>query len=211
LNEFIFLPLPHNSINILNMNTLTKVAIFASGNGSNAENIADYFKNIDSITIDSFYANKADAYVIERAKNLGIHCSYYKNSDFREGSIVLDELQERGVSFIVLAGFLLKVPENIIKEFPNKILNIHPALLPKFGGKGMYGDRVHQAVKEANETESGITIHYVNECFDDGKIVFQAKCEVLENDSADGIAEKVHALEYRYFPEVIEKVILKKL
>jgi len=211
MNEFIFLPLPHNSINVLNMNTLTKVAIFASGNGSNAENIADYFKNNGSVIIDSFYTNKSDAYVIERAKNLEIHCSFYKNSDFREGSIVLDELQKREIDFIVLAGFLLKVPENIIQKYPNKILNIHPALLPKFGGKGMYGDRVHQAVKEAGETESGITIHYVNECFDDGEVVFQAKCEVLENDSANDIAEKVHALEYKHFPEVIENVILKKL
>jgi len=193
------------------MNTPIKVAIFASGNGSNAENIAKYFKNNESIIIDSFYTNKAEAYVIKRAYNLGIHCSFYKNSEFREGSIVLDELQERAIDFIVLAGFLLKVPENIIKEFPNKILNIHPALLPKFGGKGMYGDRVHQAVKEAGEKESGITIHYVNECFDDGKIVFQAKCDVLENDGADDIAKKVHALEYKHFPEVIENVILKKL
>lgn len=190
------------------MNSPIKVAIFASGNGSNAENIVDYFKNNDSIFIDSFYTNKADAYVIERAKNLGIHCSYYKNSDFREGSIVLDELQRRGINFIVLAGFLLKIPENIIQKYPNKILNIHPALLPKFGGKGMYGDRVHQAVKEAKEKESGITIHYVNECFDDGEIIFQAKCEVLENDGADDIAEKVHTLEYKHFPEVIEKTIL---
>jgi len=193
------------------MNTPIKVAIFASGNGSNAENIAKYFENNESIIIDSFYTNKVDAYVIERAKNLGIHCLYYKNSDFREGNIVLGELEERGVDFIVLAGFLLKVPENIIQKYPNKILNIHPALLPKFGGKGMYGDRVHQAVKEAGEKESGITIHYVNECFDDGEVVFQAKCEVLINDSADDIAEKVHALEYKYFPEIIEKVVLGKI
>ncbi len=203
--------LPHVSNKILNMNTPIKVAIFASGNGSNAENITKYFKNNDTVIIDSFYTNKPDAYVIERAKNLGIHCSYYKNSDFREGSIVLEELDKREIDFIVLAGFLLKVTENIIQKYPNKILNIHPALLPKYGGKGMYGDRVHQAVKEAGEKESGITIHYVNECFDDGEIIFQAKCEVLENDSADDIADKVHALEYKYFPEVIEKVVLGKI
>jgi len=190
------------------MTTPVKVAIFASGNGSNAENIANYFMNNNSILIDSFYTNKADAFVIERAKNLGIHCSFYSNPDFREGSSVITELKERGIDFIILAGFLLKIPMNIIKEFPNKIMNIHPALLPKFGGKGMYGDRVHIAVKEAGGKESGITIHYVNEHFDEGKHIFQAKCEVLAADSPDDIAEKVHKLEYKYYPEIIEKVLL---
>ena len=189
------------------MSSKINIAIFASGNGSNAENIADFFKSNSNIIIDSFYTNKENAFVIERAKNLGIPCFYYPNQDFRQGNLVLSKLQERKIDFVVLAGFLLKIPVNILEVFPNKILNIHPALLPKYGGKGMYGDRVHQAVKESGDTESGITIHYVNECYDEGDPVFQARCTVLPSDSADDIADKVHKLEYLHFPKVIAQTI----
>ncbi len=189
------------------MPSTIKIAIFASGSGSNAENIANYFSSNSNIIIDSIYTNKSDAFVIERAKKLSIPCYYFPNQDFRQGDALLAKLQERNIDFIVLAGFLLRIPENILGEFPNKILNIHPALLPKYGGKGMYGDRVHQAVKESGDKESGITIHYVNERYDEGATIFQAKCEVLQNDNADDIAQKVHILEYENFPKVIEDVI----
>lgn len=189
------------------MPSTIRIAIFASGSGSNAENIANYFYTNSNIIIDSIYTNKSDAFVIDRAKKLSIPSYYFPNQDFRQGDALLAKLQERNIDFIVLAGFLLRIPENILGEFPNKILNIHPALLPKYGGKGMYGDRVHQAVKESGDKESGITIHYVNECYDEGVPVFQAKCEVLQNDSADDIAQKVHILEYENFPKVIEDVI----
>jgi len=191
--------------------TIIKLAIFASGNGSNAENIAKYFENNSRIEVDSIYANKEGAYVIERAKNLGIDSFYFPNKVFREGSEIIKVMQERKIDFIILAGFLLKIPENILHLFPNKILNIHPALLPKFGGKGMYGDAVHKAVKAAGETESGITIHLVNECYDEGTTVFQAKCKVDINDTYEDIANKVHQLEYDNFPRVIESFVKLKL
>lgn len=191
------------------MSLKVKVAIFASGSGSNAENIYQYFEDKANIEIDSIYTNKADAYVIERAKKLEIPCFYFSNSDFREGDIVLRKMQSRDIDFIVLAGFLLKVPENIITAFPDKIVNIHPALLPKYGGKGMYGDNVHRAVKESGDIETGITIHYVNELYDEGGIIFQAKCSVENDDAYNDIAEKVHQLEYKFFPEVIEETIKK--
>lgn len=184
-----------------------KLAIFASGNGSNAENIAIYFENNSSIEVDSIYANKEEAYVLERAKNLEIDSFYFPNKVFREGSELIKIMHERHIDYIILAGFLLKIPENILHVFPNKILNIHPALLPKYGGKGMYGDVVHKAVKAAGEKESGITIHIVNECYDEGTTVFQAKCKVESGDTYEDIANKVHQLEYENFPKVIEDFV----
>ncbi|NDW19670.1 phosphoribosylglycinamide formyltransferase [Dysgonomonas sp. 216] len=182
---------------------MIKISIFASGSGSNAENIANHLIGNKNITIDSILSNKADAYVHERAKKLGIESFFFSKSDFTENSKVLDFLKERNVDFIVLAGFLLKIPAHLIDNFPNKIINIHPALLPKYGGKGMYGDNVHKAVVEAGEQESGITIHYVNENYDEGNIIFQAKCIVTPSDTYQDVAAKVHELEYKYFPQVI--------
>lgn len=189
------------------MSRTVKIAILASGSGSNAENIAHYLQNNNEIVIDSIYTNKADAYVIERAKKLEIPYFYFSNSDFRKGDLILEKLREREIDFVVLAGFLLKIPSSIIKSFPNRILNIHPALLPKYGGKGMYGDHVHRAVKEAGEKQSGITIHYVNEFYDEGAPVFQAQCAIKPEDSIEEIAQKVHELEYEHFPKVIVKTI----
>ena len=184
------------------------VAILASGSGSNAENIIRYFrsKNNKDVCFQVIISNKEDAYVHERAKNLGISSYTFKKSDFESGK-VLEFLKEQSIDFIILAGFLLKVPENLLQAYPNKIINIHPALLPKFGGKGMYGSYVHEAVVAAKEKESGITIHYVNENYDEGQIIFQAKCEVLPTDTPDDVAEKVHALEYEFFPKVIERIL----
>jgi len=186
---------------------MIKIAIFASGSGSNAENIANYFTGSKSITIDAIVSNKADAYVHKRAKMLGIESFTFTKQDFLTANGIIDLLRGRGVDFIILAGFLLKIPQALIDKYPNKIINIHPALLPKYGGKGMYGEHVHKAVVAANEKESGITIHYVNENYDEGNIIFQAKCDVLPTDSPDDVANKVHLLEYKYFPKIIESVI----
>ncbi|MFV0330935.1 MAG: phosphoribosylglycinamide formyltransferase [Dysgonomonas sp.] len=188
---------------------MNKIAIFASGSGSNAENIVNYFEGKDIASFPVIISNKKDAYVHERAKRLGIKSVTFSKSEFDSTDMVLDCLKENGVDFIVLAGFLLKVPENILKAYPNKIVNIHPALLPKFGGKGMYGDNVHKAVVEEGETESGITIHYVNENYDEGTIIFQAKCTVDKDDTYEDVAKKVHTLEYMHFPVIIENILNK--
>ncbi|MDR1518246.1 MAG: phosphoribosylglycinamide formyltransferase [Dysgonamonadaceae bacterium] len=187
---------------------MTNIAIFASGSGSNAENIADYFSENSDIRICLIVSNKADAFVHERAKKLGIPSLTYPKSEFEEGTRVLEILREYGINFIVLAGFLLKIPGSLIEAYPRKIVNIHPALLPKYGGKGMYGEHVHKAVVAAGEKESGITIHYVNEHYDEGQVIFQAKCDVSPTDTPENVAQKVHELEYRHFPEAIEKTIL---
>ena len=183
------------------------IAFFASGNGSNAQNIVEYFKDRPEFTPSLILTNKADAYVIQRAESLDIPCITFSASELRNTNRILEILESHAIDFIVLAGFLLRVPSNIIQAFPNKIINIHPALLPKFGGKGMYGDHVHKAVKEAQEKETGITIHYVNEHYDEGQIIFQEKVPVLPTDSPDDIAEKVHALEYEHFPKVIDRLL----
>ncbi len=181
------------------------VAIFASGSGSNAENIIRYFKDTD---IHFFIvSNKPEAFVHQRAEKLGVPSVSFSAGQFRETDDVLNFLLEKNIDFIILAGFLLKIPGNIISAFPNKIINIHPALLPKVGGKGMYGSHVHEAVVAAGEKESGITVHYVNAHYDEGEIIFQAKCEVLPTDSADDVAEKIHALEYLHFPKVIAGIL----
>lgn len=183
------------------------IAIFASGSGSNAENIAHYFKENRDVNVSLIVSNKKDAFVHERAKKMNIESATFQKSDFETTDKVLALLIAKQIDFIVLAGFLLKVPANLLKAFPSKIINIHPALLPKFGGKGMYGDAVHKAVVEAGETESGITIHYVNENYDEGAIIFQAKCPVLKDDSYEDVAKKVHTLEYMHFPVIIEKLL----
>lgn len=189
---------------------MTRIAIFASGSGTNAENIINYFKRNKKIEVGCIISNKKDAFVLERAKNLNIPSAFFSKEEFNSTSKVIEYLIQSKINFIVLAGFLLKVPQNLLNLFPQNIINIHPALLPKFGGKGMYGDNVHKAVVEANETESGITIHYVNENYDEGAIIFQAKCKVEQNDTYDMVAQKVHKLEYEYFPQIIEDLLQKK-
>ncbi len=188
---------------------MINLAIFASGNGSNAENIIRYFLKSERIRVALILSNREDAFVHTRAQALGVPSRSFRKAEFDEGKSVLDALQAYSVDFIVLAGFLLKVSPPILEAYPDRILNIHPALLPKHGGKGMYGDRVHRAVIDAGDTESGITIHYVNEHYDEGTILFQARCEVLSTDSADDVARKVHELEYLHFPKVIEEAVLK--
>jgi len=183
-----------------------KIALFASGSGSNAENIIKHFLSYPNFTFPLIISNKRDAYVHQRAKMLDVPSLYFGKDDFLEGTEILNVLQKYEISHIVLAGFLLKIPQLLIDAYPERIINIHPALLPKFGGKGMYGDKVHHAVVDAKETESGITIHYVNANYDEGNIIFQAKCEILPTDTAENVANKVHTLEYEYFPKIIEKI-----
>lgn len=183
-----------------------RIAIFASGSGSNAENIIRYFSNHPNFVFPVILSNNEKAFVHERAKKLKIPSVTFSKEDFLKGEKILNFLQEQKIDAIVLAGFLLQVPLLVIDAYPQKIINIHPALLPKFGGKGMYGMRVHEAVKEAGETETGITIHYVNNEYDAGEIIFQAKCPVLPKDTPETIAKRVHELEYQYFPRVIEKI-----
>jgi phosphoribosylglycinamide formyltransferase-1 len=187
---------------------MKKIALLASGSGSNVENIVRYFHNNRELVF-FVLSNKKDAYVHERAKKLNLPSYTIGKTGFENGE-ALKFLQEEHTCFIVLAGFLLKIPENILSAYPDRIINIHPALLPKYGGKGMYGRHVHEAVVLNKETESGITIHYVNENYDEGQIIFQEKCEVLPTDSAEGVAKKIHLLEYRYFPEVIERIVLSR-
>lgn len=183
-----------------------RIALFASGSGSNAENIVKFFSTTEKFAFPVIISNKQDAFVHERAKKLQIPSVTFSRENFASGDAILDLLKEYDIDCIVLAGFLLKVPEAIINAFPNKIINIHPALLPKYGGKGMYGHHVHEAVAASGDTESGITIHYVNAHYDEGNVIFQAKCPVLPDDSADMIAEKVHTLEYEHFPKVIDEI-----
>ena len=188
---------------------MKKIAIFASGSGSNAENIANHFKASKEIEVALILSNKADAYVHERARQFNIPSYTFSKKEFDEGTPIVNFLRHQQVDFIVLAGFLLKVSEELIDAFPQRIINIHPALLPGFGGKGMYGHHVHTAVLEAGEKESGITIHYINEYYDEGAIIFQATCPVMQDDSADSLAKRVQELEYRHFPTIIEEVCKK--
>jgi len=186
---------------------MKKIVVFASGSGSNAERIATYFSEKGSAQVSLILCNNLQAGVLERAKRLDIPSLVFNRQAFYKTNVVLDVLKTQQPELIVLAGFLWKVPENLITAYPNRILNIHPSLLPKYGGKGMYGAHVHQAVIDNRETESGITIHYVNEHYDEGNIIFQAKTEVLPTDTPDTLAEKIHQLEYQHFPEVISKLI----
>ena len=187
---------------------MKKIAIFASGSGSNAENIIQYFAQKPQFCVKSVFCNVPDAYVLERAKKYRIPTFVFNREEFRNPDKVFRQLQEQEIDFIVLAGFLWLMPSFITAAWPNKIVNIHPALLPAYGGKGMYGHYVHEAVIAAGEKESGITIHYVNDHYDQGAVIFQAKCPVLPTDTPDDLAARIHELEYRYFPEIIEKTIL---
>ncbi|MCD4680954.1 MAG: phosphoribosylglycinamide formyltransferase [Bacteroidales bacterium] len=187
------------------------IAIFASGNGTNAQRIMEYFSGSSQIKISLILSNKNDAYVLERAKNFKIESCVFDKSAFYESNKIIDILSDHNIDLIVLAGFLWLIPISLINKYKDKIINIHPALLPKYGGKGMYGMRVHQAVLEAKEKESGISIHYVNEFYDDGKIVFQSKCKVYPSDSPETLAERIHKLEHKHFAPVIEKLLMGKL
>ena len=182
-----------------------RIAIFASGSGTNAERIVTYFREHPSIEVALILSNKADAYVLERARNLGIPVAVFDRQQFRDSDIVLNILKNNRIDFIVLAGFLWLAPNHLLNTFHGRILNIHPALLPKYGGKGMYGMNVHEAVIASGDTESGITIHQVNERYDRGDIVFQARCPVLPGDTPETLANRVHLLEYEYYPIVIEQ------
>lgn len=184
-----------------------RIAIFASGSGTNAEELFKYFHHHPSIEIVLLLSNNPEAYALQRAKNHGVPMRVFDRKQFRESTVVLDWLQEYGVTHVVLAGFMWLVPTYMVHAYPDAIVNIHPALLPKFGGKGMYGMHVHEAVKNAGEKETGITIHLVNERYDEGKTLFQASCEVLPADTPEAIASRVHELEYAHYPRVIEQWI----
>ena len=189
---------------------MKKIVIFASGSGTNAENIALHFSKGHLAEVVCVFSNSENAKVLERAKKHNIPSEVFSKEDF-SGDKVLQKLKNIQPDWIVLAGFLLKFPENIIQSFPDKIINIHPALLPKFGGKGMYGMNVHRAVIENKEVETGITIHFVNENYDEGNIIFQKSLPLSINETPESVAAKIHELEQRYFPEIIEKLINQDL
>ena len=187
-----------------------KLAIFASGSGSNAENICNYFANSSDIEVVLMCTNKKDAYIVKRAEKLDIPVVFISKSDLNNFDDLRKKLQSAKVDIIILAGFLLKLPALMIEYYPNRILNIHPSLLPKYAGKGMYGNKVHKAVLENKETESGISIHFVNQNYDEGEIILQEKCAISKDETLETLTEKIHRLEHNYFPIAIEKT-LKKL
>ncbi|MBX2960914.1 MAG: phosphoribosylglycinamide formyltransferase [Cyclobacteriaceae bacterium] len=189
------------------MSTLARIAIFASGSGTNAEEIFKYFQGHSTISVEALLSNNPEAYALVRATKYGVPTFIFNRKQFRESDEVVNWLKEREITHIVLAGFLWLVPETLTKAYAGGIINIHPALLPKFGGKGMYGMKVHEAVKAENETETGITIHEVNEHYDEGRILFKAICPVMPEDTPESIAGSVHQLEYYWYPKIIEKWI----
>lgn len=184
-----------------------RIAIFASGSGTNAERIMQHFAEQPKIMVSLVLSNKKEAPVLEKARKAGVETRSFSRDEFYDCNRILEVLQDRKIDFVVLAGFMWLVPEYLVKAYSDRIINIHPALLPKFGGKGMYGMNVHRAVKEAGETESGITIHLVNEEYDKGRVLFQAACKIEENDTPESIAAKIHSLEYANFPVQIEQFI----
>jgi len=195
-----------NIVNEYKTLKMKRICIFASGNGTNTKNIIDYFKQRKNCEVSLVLSNKKEAYVLQRAQLLGVSNRFFSREDLHNYT-VLKLLEEYRIDFIVLAGFLWLIPKELLRAYPNRIVNIHPALLPKYGGKGMYGARVHETVLENKEKESGISIHYVNEEYDKGDIIFQARCKVEQGETADSLAKKVHKLEYEHFPRVIEKLM----
>jgi phosphoribosylglycinamide formyltransferase-1 len=187
---------------------MRNIAIFASGSGTNAENIIRYFSNKNTAKVSLVLSNKSQALVLKRAEALAIPARFFDRAQFYNTGEVKALLGSYKIDFIVLAGFLWLVPNDIIEEYNGRIINIHPALLPSYGGKGMYGDIVHKTVIAKGEKESGITIHYVNQQYDDGDIIFQARCEVGQEDTPESLASRIHALEYLHFPRVIEELVL---
>jgi phosphoribosylglycinamide formyltransferase-1 len=187
----------------------TNIAIFCSGSGSNAQKIIEYFEGHPTIKVSVLMANQPEAYALERASKLGVPTFVFDREDFYRSDRVLEELRRLDIQWIVLAGFLWLVPENLIGAYPNRILNIHPALLPNYGGKGMYGMNVHRAVVENKEKLSGITIHFVNPHYDEGNIIFQASCLLEKTDTPEVVAQKVQVLEHAHFARVVEETILR--
>ena len=185
---------------------MKRLSIFVSGNGTNLQRIAEYFANNPEVEIANVVCNNPKAYSIERAKNLGIPLRMITKQDFNSEAFI-QELQSLDIELIVLAGFLWKLPENLVKAFPKRIINIHPALLPKYGGKGFYGEHVHEAVVAAKEPYSGITVHYVNELYDSGETILQAHVALEAGETPDTLAAKIHQLEQAYFPVAIEYVL----
>jgi len=186
---------------------MRNIAIFASGSGTNAENIIKYFSTGNSAKVTLVLSNRREAFVLKRAAALNVNTLFFDRADLYTKDTVAGYLLESKIDFIVLAGFLWLIPEKILNIFNRRIINIHPALLPSYGGKGMYGEKVHEAVIAAGDRESGITIHYVNSFYDEGDIIFQARCKIEPGDTPETLASKIHALEYKYFPEVIEKLV----
>lgn len=186
-----------------------RIAIFASGSGSNAENIINYSRVRKTFQVTKIYCNKCDAGIIARGHRLGIPVVVFNKEVLYSTSMIHDDIVRDDVDAIVLAGFLLLIPENLLRSFMGRIVNIHPALLPNYGGKGMYGAKVHEAVIANKEKTSGITIHHVNEVYDEGKIIFQASCDIDANDTPDTLAHKIHELEYKHFPRVVEQFLLE--
>lgn len=183
------------------------IAILASGNGSNAERITRCFMDDASMGVSLILTNCRHAYVLERARQLGVPALWLPKADWEQGTPVIEQLCRHAIDFVVLAGFLARIPDNVLHCYPNRMVNIHPSLLPKFGGKGMYGDRVHEAVLAAGETESGITIHYTNERYDEGGIICQRRCPVWPDDTPETLANRIHALEYETYPKVIAELV----
>ncbi|WP_047444683.1 phosphoribosylglycinamide formyltransferase [Alistipes sp. ZOR0009] len=186
---------------------MKRIAVFASGSGSNTENIVKFFRNNDLARVTIILSNKKDAYVLERAQQLGVPSISFNREDFYNSNKIVRTLEEQGIDMVVLAGFLWLVPQSLIDKYDGRIVNIHPALLPKYGGKGMFGMNVHNAVVAEKETETGITIHYVNGRYDEGNVIFQAKVSVNPSDTPEMVADKVHHLEYEHFPKIVEKLI----
>jgi len=186
---------------------MKKIAILASGSGTNAENLIHYFRTKPVGRVEIVLTNKPGAGVIKRAESFNVETFVFDREKFYKSDEIVDLLKQREIDLVVLAGFLWLVPAGLISAFQGRIVNIHPALLPKYGGKGMYGNFVHKAVVESGETESGITIHYVNQDYDDGGIIFQAICEVKEGDTPEALAERIHSLEYKHFPVVVERLL----
>lgn len=197
------------NLNKPNNNEKKRIVIFASGNGTNAENIIKHFQQTDFAEVVLVLSNKQNAKVLERAKSLNVDAISFTKEELTSEDGILRSLRKVSPDLIVLAGFLLKFPEHIIAEFPNKIINIHPALLPKYGGKGMYGSAVHEAVVNNKETETGISIHYINEHYDEGAIITQKTVQLSKTDTSETCAAKVHQLEYEWFPKIIEEILKK--
>ena len=187
-----------------------RLALFASGSGTNVQNICEYFNGYNSITPVVIFSDREDAYVLERAKNLNIKSEFF-NHDTTSPENLLERLEKYKTTHIILAGYLRLIPPEIIKSFKNKIFNIHPSLLPKFGGKGFYGHHVHKSVLESKQKESGITIHLVNEVYDEGRVLFQESTPVYDDDDVDSLSSRIHDLEYKYYPLIIEKHLLNQL
>lgn len=185
------------------------VAVFVSGGGTNCENLIRYFQHSETVNIALVVSNKADAYALVRAERFDIPTTVVPKADLNNPDVMMPLMQRYDIRFIVLAGFLPLVPDYLIDAFPKRIINLHPALLPKFGGKGMWGHHVHEAVKAAGETETGMTVHYVTPVCDGGEIIAQYRTALSPNDSVDDIAEKEHQLEMEFFPKVVEEVLLR--